>query len=431
MFEPGVLAADPDARRPLLAVLAAAIEAVDPRRAVAAAVGRGDRYLSFGSADVPIPTGRVVVLGLGKAAAAMARGLADALPDLQLTGVIATPVPGEAPPGLEVVRGAHPVPDAASASAGNALLRAAAGAGADDLVVALVSGGGSACAEVPAPGLGIDDIARATEALLASGAPIGEVNVVRRRLSLLKGGGLARAAAPAAVVTLVLSDVVGNDLPTIAGGPTIPDPNGIDVALGVLRSRDLRIDLPPKVPKCLRGAPSGGGFDRGPVVLVGDGSRAAEGARAAADRLGIRAHIVETALEGEAREVGRHLAGDGRAAPGPGMLVHAGETTVTVTGEGTGGRNQEVALAAGIELEGTAGILVASVGTDGIDGPTDAAGAVGDGGTVARGRSVGLEARRSLAANDSHSYLTATGDVLVTGPTGTNVGDVMVVYRTG
>ncbi|MBU1227336.1 MAG: DUF4147 domain-containing protein [Actinobacteria bacterium] len=428
MFEPIVLSGGPDVAARLLDVLRGAIEAVDPRRAVRNALGREAGMLLVGGQPVSLPRHGITVLALGKAAVAMAWGAADALEGIPVIGVAATPDPGPAPPGIEVVEGAHPSPDRRSVAAGATLMAAAGAAGPEDLVLVLISGGGSACAEAPAPGLDIEHLAGITDALLASGAPIEEINIVRRGLSLLKGGGLAAAAAPARVVTLILSDVVGNDLPTIAGGPTVPNPTGTAEALTVIEDRRLAGAAGPAVLAHLRKGSSMTAPSAGPIVVVADAATAAEGARAAAARLGIPAAVVDTRVTGEARLAGRRLADLARG-PGPLMSILAGETTVAVTGSGSGGRNQEVALAAAIALDGCDGSVVASLGTDGVDGPTRAAGGVADGSTLARGRTAGLDAVAALDANDSGSYLAVVGSRLVSGPTGTNVGDVMVAWR--
>lgn len=428
MFEPIVLGGNPGDAGRLLAVLQGAIDAVDPRRAVRSSLAMHDGELLVDGQSIPMPAAGIRVLALGKAAVGMAWGLADALPGVPLVGVAATPNPAIAPNGITVVEGAHPSPDARSLAAGNALMGAASAAKPNDLVLVMVSGGGSACAEVPAPGLTIEHLAGTTRALLASGAAIEEINTVRRALSLLKGGGLAAAAAPARVVTLILSDVVGNHLPTIAGGPTVADPTTAVDALAVLQDHGLTGRVDPAVLTHLDGPPAVERVhDNGTVVMVGDAATAARGALQAAERLGIPARVADTAIIGEARVVGERLAGTA-GGTGPGMSIFAGETTVTVAGSGSGGRNQELALAAAIALAGREGPLVASLGTDGVDGPTQAAGGVADGGTVARGEAAGLDAVEALAANDSGTYLAAVGGRLVSGPTGTNVGDVMVAW---
>lgn len=435
-FDPAVLAPDPGPRADVLAVLGGALAAADPAVAVRRGLRRRGGRLLVGETRVPLPRGRVVVLGLGKAAAAMAGAALEALEGAEVTGAIAVPAPTGPVGPLEVLPGGHPSPDAGSLAAGRRLLALAEEAGADDLVLVLVSGGGSALAEVPAPGLTLEDLAEANDALLRSGAPITEVNTVRRHLSALKGGRLAEAAAPARLATLVVSDVVGSPLAAIAGGITVPDPTTYADALDILRRGGIIV--PRAVLALLReGAagprpetPKGGSAFAGPVVVVADGAAAARGAAEAAAVREIFARVRSTTVEGEARLVGARLGEAARRlAPGE-MEISAGETTVTIAGEGKGGRNQEVALAAGIALAGDpGGSLVASFATDGVDGPTDAAGGIGDAGTTERGKVRGLAAAACLAANDSYRYLAAASDLLRCGPTGTNVGDVMVAYR--
>ena len=428
-FDPAVSTNDPRPRGRLLHVLEAALEAVDPATAMARSLVRDGGNLWVGDHEVAAPKGKVVLLALGKASVAMARAAVEVVDGLALTGVVVAPAPAQLP-GLEVIVGSHPVPDERSLNAGRRLLDLADSAGPDDLVLALVSGGGSALAEVLVPGVGLDDLRAVTAALLRTGAPITELNTVRRHLSLLKGGGLAAAAVPARVVTLVVSDVVGNPLEVVAGGPTVADPTRPEDALRVMGDRS--IDVPSAVAAALENRRAASGEHReGIVAVIADGAVAARAAQAAAVRLGIIADVGSTTLEGIARQVGAELAASAlRLEPGT-MAVYAGETTVEVRGGGRGGRNQELALAAGIALEESPGMLVASVGTDGIDGPTAAAGGIGDLGTVARGVTRGLDARSALDDNDSATYLAAVGDQLRCGPTGTNVGDVMVAYRWG
>ncbi len=428
MFAPITLDGDP---APLLAALTAGIEAVEPRRAAAAAIQRRGRQLIAGGEATPLPERPVRVLALGKAAVGMCWGLADVLDGVPLAGVAATPVPQPPPPGIEVVRGGHPVPDRKSLAAGERLLAEALAAGEDDLVVVLVSGGGSACAESPVAGVGAASLAALNRLLLASGAPIDEINTVRRALSLLKGGGLAAAAAPARVVTVVISDVVGNHLPTIAGGPTVPSPTGPGDAREVLARRGLLDAAGPEIRAALvrrpDAPPPGAG---GTVVIAADGALAAAAAAEAARRAGIEAVVAGVSVTGEAAAVGRVLAERAAALEPNHMEVSAGETTVRIEeGGGRGGRNQEVAVAAAVALEGAGGAVVASLGTDGVDGPTDAAGGVADGGTTARGREAGVDAAAALAAHDSGTYLEAVDGRLVCGPSGTNVGDLLVAWH--
>jgi glycerate-2-kinase len=356
----------------------------------------------------------------------MARAAATVLSGLTVSGVVVAPGP-ETVPGMSCLVGEHPIPGPGSLAAGARLLELAGSAGPDDLVLVLLSGGGSALAEAPRPGVAVGDLAALNAALLASGLPIAAVNTVRRRLSLIKGGGLARAAAPAAVATLVVSDVVGSPPEAIAGGPTAADPTAPGEAAAILK--EAAIAVPASLREVLAAladpAPPGS-----PLVVIGDGPMAASAAADAARHLGLRATVAARPLLGEARIAGVGLAAaTGELAAGE-MAIHWGETTVRVVGQGVGGRNHELALAAGVALEGRpGGALVACLATDGVDGPSGAAGGIGDGLTVARGRRQGLDAAASLAANDSATYLTATGDRLRCGPTGTNVGDLAVAYR--
>jgi glycerate-2-kinase len=430
-FASDVLAPDPARRRILLDVLDAALDAVDPAAVTAAALTRSRRGITVCGEQVPAPDG-VTVLALGKAAPAMAAAAVDALGDLMAEGVAAS-VTGAGPAGLAAFRGGHPIPDEGSVAAGEALLAAAgrAGrAGAGRVVLVLISGGGSALAEVPWPGLTLDDLMFTTDALLRSGVDITRVNAVRKHCSALKGGRLAAAAAPARLVTLAISDVVGSPLDAIASGPTVADPTTFADALAVAST----VQAAPAVLEHLRSGAAGAVPESpahvpGSVFVIADGGTAARAAAQAAAAQGIEAGVVGTGLTGSARSVGAQVANAARSLSRPGMLVWAGETTVAVVGRGRGGRNQELALAAGMVLEGDDRVAVASFGTDGIDGPTDAAGGIGDGGTVGRGRSSGHDAGRALDDNDAYTFLQASGDLLVTGPTGTNVVDLVIAWR--
>jgi glycerate 2-kinase len=433
-FDQAVLAADPGPRGDVLAALSGAMTAIEPGAAVRRHLRRRRDGLELGGRRLPLPRGQVVILAFGKAAPAMAGAAVGVLAGIPLRGLVVAPGPPQPLPPLEWIPAGHPLPDAASERAGQLLLGLAGAAGAQDLVLVLISGGGSALAEVPAPGLTLEDVEGANRALLRSGVPIWQVNAVRKHLSALKGGWLARVALPARLATLALSDVVGADPATIASGPTVPDPTTFADALSVVESRRLRVSK--AVLAALREGAAGRRPETpkeassSPFVVVADGAAAAGGAVAAARARGLTARLASASLEGEAGEVGSRLAAAAAALAAGEMAVFAGETTVTVTGGGRGGRNQEVALAAGIALEtATGGPLVASFATDGVDGPTDAAGGIGDAGTAARGRRHGLDARSALAGHDSYPYLAACGDLLRCGATGTNTGDVMLAYR--
>jgi glycerate 2-kinase len=426
-----------------LAILKAGIAAADPADAVRRALTNdgGRIRLEDGQAVDLSSAWNVTVVGAGKAAAAMAGGVLDVLGSRVRGGVIAVPhgTPA-APPPLETWEAAHPAPDAHGLAAAAAALRAAREADGDALVLCLLSGGASALWAAPPPGVGLTELRAVTRALMEAGAPIGDLNAVRKHLSTMAGGRLACAAAPAAVVTLAISDVVGGAPDVIGSGPTVPDPTTFSDALEALRRRGvqppasvqahLHAGLAGDVPETPK--PGDPRYAKTAIRLVASGRDALAGAAAEAERRGYRTAVVADDVEGEARDVARHAAGLARGtlaegAEHPVALLMGGETTVTVRGSGRGGRNQELALALGIELEGVDGVLAAAVGTDGVDGPTDAAGGIADGGTVARGRAQGLDAGRALADNDSHTFLSAAGDLIVTGPTGTNVNDLLVI----
>lgn len=419
-------------RSTLAGIFADAIAGVDPARAVRDTIDLDGTNLTYGEREFALDdAGRLVVIAFGKAAPAMVRGLADVVGGDRLTGIAVGVAPDECP--LPLIVGGHPEPDIGSVEGGRRALALAANAGPEDLVVCLVSGGGSALLEVPASDLSLEDLAATSRALIRSGADISDINVVRKHLSQVKGGRLAAAASRARLITLVLSDVVGDPLDVIASGPTIPDPTTYRDALEVIDQFGLRHRIPRPVLTHLAAGLSGkipetpqDRHSRSLIRVAGSGSIAAEAAVAAAGRRGLRAEIVTTSLGGEARHAALDAVGTRR--PGVDVLVYAGETTVTVTGDGVGGRNQEAALAAAMAIEGS-GITFLAAGTDGIDGPTDAAGAIVDGASVRRGRALGLDPAAFLDRNDANTYLAAVGDLLVTGPTGTNVADLWLVHR--
>jgi hydroxypyruvate reductase len=345
---------------------------------------------------------------------------------------------------IEIVEAGHPVPDEAGLAAGRRILDLAAGAGPRDLVIALLSGGGSALLEAPA-GLTLGELRAMTDALLACGATINEINVLRKHVSLLKGGQLARSVVPAALISLVLSDVVGSPLDVIASGPTVADTSTWADAWRVVERYCLQEKLPPAVTQRLhRGlqgdipdTPKPGDplFAQAQTLIVGDNRSAALAACQQAEELGYRSLLLSTFVEGEAREVaklavglGREVQASGHPVAAPACLVLGGETTVTLgAAPGVGGRNQELALAAALLLEGRPGIAVAALATDGSDGPTDSAGALVDAGTLGRGRTLGLDAADHLRRHDAYRFLAAVGDLLRSGPTQTNVNDLIVV----
>jgi glycerate 2-kinase len=421
-------------------IVSAAIAAVDPDRLIRDSLALdGSVVLLCGTPAVQLPDGGGVrVVAAGKAAPAMCAAVADIVRSRLLGGTVAAP-PRHAPAieGVEVWEAGHPVPTMHSVAAAASALWEARSAGPDDLVLCLLSGGASALWTAPEAGLTLDDLRRTTTSLLRAGAPISEVNTVRKHLSRIAGGRLARAAAPAPVLTLAVSDVIGAGDDMIGSGPTLPDPSTFADALSVLRHRDA--EVPPAVLAHLQAGAAGrvpetpkpGDLDNlAGFHLLASIDEALNGARAEAGRLGYEVEVVCARTEGEAREVGEEIARRARREQDAGRrcaaLLWGGETTVKVSGDGKGGRNQEVALAAALTLEGVEGVAVASLGTDGIDGPTDAAGALVDGDTIGRGRAAGLDPHAALARNDAYTFLHAAGDLLVTGPSGTNVNDVCV-----
>jgi hydroxypyruvate reductase len=423
------------AEGPALArVLCAGLAAVDPTAAIARTVELAGGALRIGRSVLPLRShAGVWCVAVGKAAPSMAAALGRALAPARLRGGVIVakhapshPVHAEGGP-LPVVLGAHPVPDARSEAAGRAVLDVLARVGADDVVVVALSGGASSLMVAPAPGLALDDLSALGGALLRSGAPIEELNAVRKALDALKGGGLLRRAAPARVATLVLSDVVDAPLHVVGSGPTLPEPGGRTAARAVLERYGIAV--PQAVRRWLAqpDEPTASAIATGPVVELASNATAVRATIAAAQAEGWQV-LRELTLRGEARERGQALAATLRALrPSvPTALVTGGETTVTLRGHGRGGRNQTLALAAMLELHGAAGTTLVALATDGEDGPTDAAGAVVDGGSLARAHALGLEPAHHLDDDDAYPVFDALGDLLRIGPTGTNVCDLVL-----
>lgn len=389
----------------------------------------------------PSPKGRLVVLGAGKASAAMARAVEDHWPG-PLEGLVVTRHGySVACKRIEIVEAAHPVPDAAGELAAKRMLELAQSLTADDTALCLVSGGGSALLVLPISGLTLQDKQSVNRALLASGATISEMNCVRRHLSAIKGGRLAAACHPARVVTLLMSDVPGDDPIDIASGPTVPDATTCADALAIVRR--YGVALPPHVHAVLESG-------RGESIKPGDArladiethivaapQAALEAAARVAQDHGIAAHILGDSIEGEARDVGKALAGialqvarRGQPFARPCVLLSGGETTVTVRGKGRGGRNVECLLSLAVTLGGCVGVYALAADTDGVDGTEEVAGAFATPDTLARALALGIRPLDSLANNDGHGFFGALGDALVTGPTLTNVNDFRAILIT-
>jgi len=431
-----------DARR----ILQAGIRAVEPGAAIM-------RYCQIDGDDFRV-AGRIYdlsrfkniyLVGAGKAAAPMALALEEILKKRITEGVINVKYGHLCD--LEVVRtneGGHPIPDQAGKHGTKLLMELAEKAKKDDLVLCVISGGGSALLPMPSGGITLDEKQETTRVLLACGATIHEVNAVRKHLSRVKGGGLARAVYPATLVSLILSDVIGDNLDVIASGPTVPDPSTFQDCKVIFDRYSIRDGLPESVfshiergvSKKISETPKPGDsiFTNTQNVIVGSNLECVNASKKEADSLGYHTMVLSTMIEGETKEVAKvhsalakEVLKTGNPAPCPACLLSGGETTVTIMGQGKGGRNQEFVLASALELEGWSKVVVLSGGTDGTDGPTDAAGALADGETVEKAHKLGMIPRDYLEKNDSYHFFEKLGDLVKTGPTNTNVMDLRII----
>ena len=413
-------------RRDALAIFRAALRAADPREGIRRAVPQFQDLL-----DEPFE--HIYVIGAGKASAAMAIEV-ERLWGRRITAGLINTKHGHLANlrRIELNECAHPVPDQAGVDGARRIAEMAARAGERDLVVCLISGGASALLPLPAPGLTLDDKQKVTRQLLACGANIHEINTVRKHLSAIKGGQLGALAMPAQLLTLVLSDVIGDDLSVIGSGPTVPDQSTFAEARQILARYKTK---PPKAVQAhlaaaLRENPRA--LPNARTIVVGGNRLAVDAGAAEAERRHYRTMVLSTTIEGETRDVARMHAAiarevteSARPIAAPACLISGGETTVTLTGNGLGGRNQEFVLAAALHL--VSGVVVLSAGTDGSDGPTDAAGAIADHRTLERAKTRGLLPRVSLDEHDAYPFFDALGDLVRTGPTGTNVMDVRLL----
>lgn len=415
----------PGPRELLRAMFDAAVLAAMPERAVPAHLPRPGK-------------GRTIVIGAGKASAAMARAVEQHWPG-PLEGLVVTRY-GHAVPceRIEIVEAAHPVPDAAGEAAAARILAMVGDLASDDLVLALISGGGSSLLALPAPGLGLEDKQAVSRALLRSGASIDEMNCVRKHLSAIKGGRLAAAAYPARLVALMISDVPGDDPAVIASGPTVADPTTSEDALAIVAK--YGIELAPRVRRHLDDPasesvkPGDPRLGRSETVMIATPQASLEAAAGVARAAGITPLILGDSLEGESREVAKVMAGiakqvvrHGQPCPRPCVLLSGGETTVTVRGVGCGGRNVEFLLALAVALDGLAGVSAIAADTDGVDGAAEVAGAWIDDATLAKAAALGITAKAHLVRNDGHGFFAALDQQVVTGPTLTNVNDFRAV----
>jgi hydroxypyruvate reductase len=429
-----------------LEIFQAALKAVDPVGAILKYVKVVDDTLQVGEHRFAFKDfNRILVVGAGKAGAPMARALEDLLGDRIADGVIVVKEGHGLPLAhVRIHEASHPVPDQRGIKGAEEILSLVGDAGELDLVLCLMSGGGSALLVAPADGVTLEDKQEVTRLLLACGADIHEINSIRKHLSRAKGGGLARFAYPATVVSLILSDVIGDDLNVIASGPAVPDTSTFDDTRQVLEKYEIWDRVPQsvriRIERGLKGdvedTPKAGDavFKRCFSELVGTNIQALRAAGIKAEELGYRTLILSSTVEGEAREVvkvltaiGKEVRASGNPLSAPACILCGGETTVTIRGDGKGGRNQEFALASALAIDGIANLVVLAGGTDGNDGPTDAAGAMADGRTLARARAKGLDPFDHLKRNDAYHFFQPLDDLVITGPTRTNVMDVYMV----
>ena len=433
-------------RSDAMTIFQSALAAVDPEEAVrrhlrivGETLSLEERRYDLGACE------RILVVGAGKAVAPMAKALEDMLGDRIDSGVLVVK-DGHGLPlkKIHVREASHPVPDERGVAGTLEILKLLDGAGPRDLVLCLISGGGSALLIAPAEGITLPDKQATTRSLLACGATIHEINTIRKHLSRAKGGQLARAAHPAGVLSLILSDVVGDDLDVIGSGPTVPDRSSFEDTMEIFKRYEIwdRIPAPvrDRVAQGVKGAlpetpkPGDPAFDGCAQVLVGSCLRALTAAAESAERLGYRSLILSSKVEGEAREVAKAFAAIGKEVLSsdhplkpPACILTGGETTVTLQGDGRGGRNQEFVLAGALALDGTDRVVVLAGGTDGTDGPTDAAGALADGLSIRRAKALGMDPHAFLKRSDSYHFFKPLDDLIITGPTRTKVMDVYML----
>jgi len=433
-------------RKDALAIFNAGIKAVDPVTAVKRHFKLQDSILSVGERTYDLASyNKVYVIGAGKASAAMAQPLEEIIGDRIKASAINVKY-GHAVQ-LKIIRvneAGHPVPDEAGLKGTKQIIQLLQQTGEKDLVICLISGGGSALLPYPAQGLTLENKQKVTKHLLEVGATIHEINAVRKHISKVKGGQLARLVYPSTLISLILSDVIGDNLDSIASGPTVPDTSTFSDCLHILDKYNIRQKIPAGVLEHLeRGVkgeiketPKAGDpvFKKTQNVIIGSNIMAVKAAKEKAQELKYHSLVLSSFIEGETREVAKvhaavakEILSTGSPVSRPACVISGGETTVTIRGKGLGGRNQEFALAAAIEIDGLEDVVILSGGTDGTDGPTDAAGALADGETVRRAKELGLDAEYHLLENDSYHFFKPLGDLLITGPTFTNVMDLQLV----
>ncbi|MDZ7264672.1 MAG: glycerate kinase [candidate division KSB1 bacterium] len=437
----------PQMRQDAQTIFQASLRAVDPVEAVKRfLVLRGDTlYVTQQSFPLAKFKG-IYLVGFGKAGASMARGVEAVLGDRLQAGIINVKYGHlqKLSSKIKINEAGHPVPDAAGMTGSQEIVHFLESRGADDLVICVISGGGSAIFPLPQEGITLAEKQEVTRQLLACGADIKEINAIRKHISRVKGGQLARIVQPATLITLILSDVIGDPLDSIASGPTAPDSTTFQDCMNILNKYQLWGKIPRSIEQHIRAGADGRIPDTPKVgdpafatthnVIVGSNWQAVQAAQQVAVSRGYQTLILSTFIEGETRDVARVHAAiakevrkTGNPIAAPACILSGGETTVTIRGSGLGGRNQEFVLAAAIDLQGMPNVVVLSAGTDGTDGPTDAAGAIADGETISRGLKLSLKASDFLINNDSYHFFESLGDLIKTGPTNTNVMDLRII----
>ena len=446
LIENGETKFNQKARALALRSLESALNAVDPKQIIKSKLLLKNLTLHVNGYSIDLKKSKnIYVIGGGKASGSMAEALEQVLGNSITNGFVN--VPRSSKNKTDIIKlheASHPIPDEAGVEGTRRMLKVAEQAKEDDLVICLISGGGSSLMPLPRGKISIADKKKITNALLKCGATINETNTVRKHISDFKGGWLAKKAYPATILNLILSDVVGDPLDFIASGPTVSDSTTFSDAIKVLKKYRLWSKAPASIRKVLSDGEKGlipetpkaddEAFKRVYNVVVGNNRLASLKAQEYLKSEGLNTLLLTATLEGEARHVGIMLASivhevsvSGNPVPKPAGIIAGGETTVTVTGKGLGGRNQEIALATVRNLKGMNGVVVASLSTDGVDGPTDAAGAIADGKTLVRAAKLRLTPEEYLAENDSYHFFSKLGDLIFTGPTGTNVNDVSVI----
>ncbi|MEM2336587.1 MAG: glycerate kinase [Candidatus Bathyarchaeia archaeon] len=446
LIQNGETLLDKRARELALKSLEAAIKAVNPKSLIKSKLKLEGSILHVNGRAFNIGKFKnIYVIGGGKASGSMAEALEEVLGDKITDGLVNVPKGNKHKTGIiRLHEASHPIPDESGVEGTRKMLEIAEKAGEEDLIICLISGGGSSLMPMPRGEITIADKRRITEELLKCGATINEINTVRKHISEFKGGWLAKKAYPATILNLILSDVLGDPLDFIASGPTVPDSTTFSDAINVLKKYGLWDKAPKSIRKVLTDGEKGlipetpktGDeiFKKVFNVVLGNNRAASVAACETLKSEGLNTLMLTSLLEGEAKHVGtvlaslaREISASGNPVKKPAGMVAGGETTVTVAGKGKGGRNQEIALAASLKIRGLEGVVIASLSTDGVDGPTDAAGAIADGKTMAKAEVLGLKAEEFLADNNSYGFFSQISDLIFTGPTGTNVNDVSVI----